>query len=154
MDISRNQIDIMFLSNRLKMVKVNHIKEKRTILKNEKDKYKKKITKLVDSFMNEDCTYENAMKNELKMIFDNFLLKAISYHKFQNKENKVQSQYGKEKEKKIKKCNKLDLNEIDITIMKKPKKPKNKNLDTFIKKKKNKNKKKKTIMPKKIDYES
>ena len=153
MDISRNQIDIMFLSNRLKMVKVNHIKEKRTILKNEKDKYKKKITKLVDSFMNEDCTYENAMKNELKMIFDNFLLKAISYHKFQNKENKVQSQYDKTQKKKNK-CTKLNLNEIDITIMKKPEKPKNKNLDSFIKKKKKKRKIKKTVMPKKIDYES
>jgi hypothetical protein len=154
MDISRNQIDLMFLSNRLKMVKVNHIKENRTILKKEKDKYKKKILQLVNSFMDDNCTYDNAIKNELKMIFDDFLLKTISYYKFQNKERKVQSQYGKEKEKKFKKCNKLDLNEIDITIMKKPKKSKNKNLDTFIKKKKNKNKKKKTIMPKKIDYES
>tara|TARA_B100001142_G_scaffold155305_2_gene155796 strand:+ start:2313 stop:2774 length:462 start_codon:yes stop_codon:yes gene_type:complete len=153
MDISRNQIDLMYLTNRLKMNKVVNIKEKRTILKSEKEKYKNKISQLLNSFMEEDCTYENVMKNELKMMFDDFLLKTIRYYKFQNKENKVQSQYDKTQKKKNK-CTKLNLNEIDITIMKKPEKPKNKNLDSFIKKKKKKRKIKKTVMPKKIDYES
>jgi len=153
MDISRNQIDLMYLTNRLKMDKVVNIKEKRTILKSEKEKYKNKISQLLKSFMEEDCTYENVMKNELKMMFDDFLLKTIRYYKFQNKENKVQSQYDKTQKKKNK-CTKLNLNEIDITIMKKPEKPKNKNLDSFIKKKKKKRKMKKMVIPKKIDYES
>ena len=153
MDISRNQIDIMYLTNRLKMEKVVNIKEKKTILKSEKEKYKKKISELLNSFMEEDCCYENVMKNELKMMFDNFLLKTIRYYKFQNKENKIQSQYDK-KQKKKRKCTKLNLNEIDITIMKNTEKPKNKNLDSFVKKNKRKMKKmKKMVIPKKIDYE-
>jgi len=153
MDISRNQIDLMYLTNKLRMGKVVNFKEKRTILKSEKEKYKNKISQLLNSFMEEDCNYENIMKNELKMMFDEFLLKAIRYYKFQNKENKIQSQYDK-KQKKKRKCTKLNLNEIDITIMKNTEKPKNKNLDSFVKKNKRKMKKmKKMVIPKKIDYE-
>lgn len=150
MDISRNEIDLMYLTNRLTMKKVNNIKEKKCLLKSEKDKYKKKILELINGFMKDEYIFENVMKDELKMMFDDFLLKTIRYYKFQNKESKVQSQYDKKKKKKSK-CDKINLSDIDITIMNKPKKPK-KNLDTFIKKKKVK-KKKKVIMPKKINFE-
>tara|TARA_Y100000816_G_C25953469_1_gene497441 strand:+ start:359 stop:817 length:459 start_codon:yes stop_codon:yes gene_type:complete len=152
MDISRNQLDLMYLTNNITMEKIKHIKEKKIILKSEKDKYEKKIMKLIEKFMKDKDKSEHFMEDDLKMMFEEFLIKTVNYFKFISKEKKVQSQYDKKKQKK-KKVNNIDLNELDVTIMRKPGKPKKKNLDSFIKKTKVK-KKKKIVMPKKIDYES
>lgn len=151
MDISRNQIDLMYLTNSLSMDKIKHIKEKKTILKSEKEKYKIKIMKMIDMFMKDIDKPKDTMQEDLKMMFDEFLLKTISYLKFKKKEKKVQSQYDKKKKKKSK-INDINISELDVTIMRKPEKPKKKNLDTFIKKTKVKSKKK-IVIPKKIDSE-
>ena len=143
-DISRNYIDLMYLTNPSNISRIKKIKEE-TIDKKELKKYKKDIIKYTERLI----AGEN-ISSEIDALFNKYFIKIREHMVFIKKKNIVQSQYHLMKEKEIKKeYSSMDLSTLNISIMKKPK-HKVKNLSDFVKKKKDKRKGQKVIMPKKI----
>ena len=92
-----------------------------------------------------------SISSGIDVLFNKFFIKIKEHINFTKKKNVVQSQYHLMKEKEKKEYIKMDLSELNITLMKKPIN-KVKNLSDFVNKKKKK-KGKKIVMPKKITFE-
>jgi hypothetical protein len=146
-DISRNYIDLMYLTNPSNISKMRKMKEEKNINREEIKKYKKDIIKITERLIDGE-----KISSEIDALFNKYFIKIREHIKFTKKKNVVQSQYHLMKEKEKKEYIKMDLSNLDITIMKKPE-PKIKNIGDFVKKKKKKRKGKKVVMPKKIIFE-
>ena len=145
-DISRNYIDLMYLTNPSNISRMKKIKEE-TIDKKELIKYKKDIIKFTERLIDGE-----SISTGIDVLFNNFFIKIKEHINFTKKKNVVQSQYHLMKEKEKKEYIKMDLSELNITLMKKPIN-KVKNLSDFVNKKKKKKRGKKIVMPKKITFE-
>jgi phosphoribosyl-dephospho-CoA transferase len=146
-DISRNYIDLMYLTNPSNISKMRKMKEEKNINKEELKKYNKDIIKITERLIDGE-----KISSEIDALFNKYFIKIREHIKFTKKKNVVQSQYHLMKEKEKKEYIKMDLSNLDITIMKKPE-PKIKNIGDFVKKKKKERKGKKVVMPKKIIFE-
>jgi hypothetical protein len=146
-DISRNYIDLMYLTNPSNISKMRKMKEEKNINKEEIKKYNKDIIKITERLIDGE-----KISSEIDALFNKYFIKIREHIKFTKKKNVVQSQYHLMKEKEKKEYIKMDLSNLDITIMKKPE-PKIKNIGDFVKKKKKERKGKKVVMPKKIIFE-
>jgi len=142
-DTSQNYIDLMYLTNPSNISRMKKIKEE-TIDKKELIKYKKDIIKFTERLITGE-----KISSEIDALFNKYFIKIREHMAFIKKKNAVQSQYHLMKEKEKKEYIKMDLSQLDISIMKKPIHNVN-NLSDFVKKKKKKRKGKKVIMPKKI----
>jgi len=145
-DMSRNYIDLMYLTNPSNISRMKKIKEEK-VDKEEFKKYKKDIIKFTERLIDGE-----RISSGIDALFNKFFIKIKEHINFTKKKNVVQSQYHLMKEKEKKEYIKMDLSKLDITIMKKPI-HKDKNLSDFVKKKKKKRKGKKIVMPKKITFE-
>jgi hypothetical protein len=145
-DMSRNYIDLMYLTNPSNISRMKKIKEEK-VDKEEFKKYKKDIIKFTERLIDGE-----RISSGIDALFNKFFIKIKEHINFTKKKNVVQSQYHLMKEKEKKEYIKMDLSKLDITIMKKPI-HKVKNLSDFVKKKKKKRKGKKIVMPKKITFE-
>ena len=151
MDISRNLIDLMYLTNRVNMEKLNNIKEDEKLSLENKKKYKEKFFNLTNNIFN-NIPIKNDTDNitiDLIYSFNNFFKKSVGYFEFLEKQEKIQQRY-KDMEKKESKIKNIDINDLNINIMRKKKQVKTKDMTDFVKKKKRKNKKKMHI-PKQLN---
>ena len=142
--MSRNYIDLMYLTNPSNISRMKKIEEK--VDKEEFKKYKKDIIKFTERLIDGE-----SISSGIDVLFNKFFIKIKEHINFTKKKNVVQSQYHLMKEKEKKEYIKMDLSELNITLMKKPIN-KVKNLSDFVNKKK-KRKGKKIVMPKKITFE-
>ncbi len=151
MDISRNLIDLMYLTNRVNMEKLNNIKEDENLSLENKKKYKEKFFNLINNIFN-NIPIKNDTDNitiDLIYSFNHFFKKSVGYFEFLEKQEKIQERY-KDMEKKKSKIKNIDINDLNINIIRKKKQVKTKDMTDFVKKKKRKNKKKLHI-PKQLD---
>jgi hypothetical protein len=154
MDISRNIIDLMYLTNQTNMDKISKIRTEKTISKKNLEKYKDKFLTLTTDILN-GKKIKNETDNitqDMKYEFHEYFKKAMGYFDFLEKKKIIQARY-KDMQKKTSKIKNMNIDELDISIMKKPKKVKHKDLTGFVKKKKTKNKKK-IVMPKQLKSSS
>jgi len=145
-DISRNYIDLMYLTNPSNISRMKKIEEEK-VDKEEFKKYKKDIIKFTERLIDGE-----SISSGIDVLFNKFFIKIKEHINFTKKKNVVQSQYHLMKEKEKKEYIKMDLSELNITLMKKPIN-KVKNLSDFVNKKKKKKRGKKIVMPKKITFE-
>ena len=143
-DISRNYIDLMYLTNPSNISRMIKIEEEKKVDKEEIKKYKKDIIKITNKLIGG----EN-ISSEIDALFNRYFIKIKEHLDFTKRNNIVQSQYHLLKEKEQKEYIKMDLSKLDIDFIKKPNSKKIKNLEDFVKNKK-KRKGKKVVMPKKI----
>lgn len=143
--MSRNYIDLMYLTNPSNISRMKKIEEEK-VDKEEFKKYKKDIIKFTERLIDGE-----SISSGIDVLFNKFFIKIKEHINFTKKKNVVQSQYHLMKEKEKKEYIKMDLSELNITLMKKPIN-KVKNLSDFVNKKKKK-KGKKIVMPKKITFE-
>uniref|UniRef100_A0A6C0F9Z1 Uncharacterized protein n=1 Tax=viral metagenome TaxID=1070528 RepID=A0A6C0F9Z1_9ZZZZ len=144
-DMSRNYIDLMYFTNPSNISRMKKIEEEK-VDKEEFKKYKKDIIKFTERLIDGE-----SISSGIDVLFNNFFIKIKEHINFTKKKNVVQSQYHLMKEKEKKEYIKMDLSELNITLMKKPI-HKVKNLSDFVNKKK-KRKGKKIVIPKKITFE-
>lgn len=144
--MSRNYIDLMYLTNPSNISRMKKIEEEK-VDKEEFKKYKKDIIKFTERLIDGE-----SISTGIDVLFNNFFIKIKEHINFTKKKNVVQSQYHLMKEKEKKEYIKMDLSELNITLMKKPIN-KVKNLSDFVNKKKKKKRGKKIVMPKKITFE-
>jgi hypothetical protein len=145
-DISRNYIDLMYLTNPSNISRMIKIEEEKIVDKEEIKKYKKDIIKITNKLIGG----EN-ISSEIDALFNRYFIKIKEHLDFTKRNNIVQSQYHLLKEKEQKEYIKMDLSKLDIDFIKKPNSKKIKNLEDFVKNKK-KRKGKKVVMPKKITF--
>ena len=145
-DISRNYIDLMYLTNPSNISRMIKIEEEKKVDKEEIKKYKKDIIKITNKLIGG----EN-ISSEIDALFNRYFIKIKEHLDFTKRNNIVQSQYHLLKEKEQKEYIKMDLSKLDIDFIKKPNSKKIKNLEDFVKNKK-KRKGKKVVMPKKITF--
>ena len=143
--MSRNYIDLMYLTNPSNISRMKKIEEEK-VDKEEFKKYKKDIIKFTERLIDGE-----SISSGIDVLFNKFFIKIKEHINFTKKKNVVQSQYHLMKEKEKKEYIKMDLSELNITLMKKPIN-KVKKLSDFVNKKKKK-KGKKIVMPKKITFE-
>ncbi len=143
--MSRNYIDLMYFTNPSNISRMKKIEEEK-VDKEEFKKYKKDIIKFTERLIDGE-----SISSGIDVLFNNFFIKIKEHINFTKKKNVVQSQYHLMKEKEKKEYIKMDLSELNITLMKKPI-HKVKNLSDFVNKKK-KRKGKKIVIPKKITFE-
>ena len=142
-DISRNYIDLMYLTNPSNISRMIKIEEEKKVDKEEIKKYKKDIIKITNKLIGG----EN-ISSEIDALFNRYFIKIKEHLDFTKRNNIVQSQYHLLKEKEQKEYIKMDLSKLDIDFIKKPNSKKIKNLEDFVKNKK-KRKGKKRPPPKK-----
>jgi len=145
-DVSRNYIDLMYLTNPSNISRIKRMNEVITVDIEDQKKYKKEVIKITDRLINGE-----KISVDINELFNNYFQKIKEHLEFTKKKNLVQSQYHLMKEKEKKEYIKMDLSGLDITMMKKPDSKKIKNLNDFIKKKKKK--KKGMVMPQKIVFD-
>ena len=145
-DISRNYIDLMYLTNPSNISRMIKIEEEKKVDKEEIKKYKKDIIKITNKLIGG----EN-ISSEIDALFNRYFIKIKEHLDFTKRNNIVQSQYHLLKEKEQKEYIKMDLSKLDIDFIKKPNSKKIKNLEDFVKNKK-KRKGKKVVMTKKIIF--
>ena len=145
-DVSRNYIDLMYLTNPSNISRIKRMNEVITVDIEDQKKYKKEVIKITDRLINGE-----KISVDINELFNNYFKKIKEHLEFTKKKNLVQSQYHLMKEKEKKEYIKMDLSGLDITMMKKPDSKKIKNLNDFIKKKKKK--KKGMVMPQKIVFD-
>tara|TARA_B100000795_G_scaffold243416_4_gene207322 strand:- start:6165 stop:6572 length:408 start_codon:yes stop_codon:yes gene_type:complete len=135
----------MYFTNPSNISRMKKIEEEK-VDKEEFKKYKKDIIKFTERLIDGE-----SISSGIDVLFNNFFIKIKEHINFTKKKNVVQSQYHLMKEKEKKEYIKMDLSELNITLMKKPI-HKVKNLSDFVNKKK-KRKGKKIVIPKKITFE-
>ena len=151
MDISRNLIDLMYLTNRVNMEKINNIKEDEKLSMENKKKYKDAFLDLTKNILNNEKIKNDSDNITIDLVysFNHFFKKAIGYFQFLEKQEKIQERY-KDIEKKKSKIKNIDIADLNINIMRKKKQVKTKDITDFVKKKKRKHKKK-MHLPKQLD---
>ncbi len=98
-DISRNYIDLMYLTNPSNISRMIKIEEEKKVDKEEIKKYKKDIIKITNKLIGG----EN-ISSEIDALFNRYFIKIKEHLDFTKRNNIVQSQYHllKEKEQKEK----------------------------------------------------
>ena len=155
MDVSRNYIDLMYLTNPSNILKMKKLAlNEQTINTDERKKYKKDIMKITECLIKGE-----RISSDIDALFNEYVEKIKDHVKFTKKNNRIQSQFHLMEKKYVKMDissvdisvldkSSLDISVLDKSMMKKPKKKK-KMID-FVKKKR---KVKKIIIPKQISYD-
>jgi hypothetical protein len=145
MNISTNDIDLLYLTNSKTFNNDTALKNQELYTQEELKKYRTKIFE-----QTRDILTGKSVNKDIKYAFDEYIKVSINHFKFINKRNIIQQDYTNIKisEKKI---SKIDYNETNKLVYKKDKPVHIRITDCIPVKRKKKNKKK-MIIPKQRDF--
>ena len=148
---SSKLIDLMYLTNPNSLNKIKNINKKEQYSKEELKSKKKIIMRITEDII---MGKREDKSNDVILSFFAYYNKILEDEILKKKIKIIQSQYeGIEKNKKVKKVINMNVNDLDINLLrKKEKKGKHMNLDNYVKKKKKKVKKK-VHLPKKQNFD-
>lgn len=148
---SSKLIDLMYLTNPNSLNKIKIFNKKEHYSKEELKSKKKMIMRITEDII---MGKREDKSNDVILSFFAYYNKILEDEILKKKIKIIQSQYeGIEKNKKVKKVINMNVNDLDVNLLrKKEKKGKHMNLDNYVKKKKKKVKKK-VHLPKKQNFD-
>ena len=145
MNISTNDIDLLYLTNSKTFNNDAALKNQELYTKEELKKYRTKIFE-----QTRDILTGKSVNTEIKCAFDEYVKVSINHFKFINKRNIIQQDYTNIKIPE-KKMSKIDYNETNKLVYKKDK-PVHRRITDCIPVKRKKREKKKMIIPQQRDF--